>query len=124
MYIRTKTNIYEVNNEGIIFDTESHTPVGFYVSDTDVIRDEQVIKRTVTDVEDLADCFALFVDGNLIMTNHDLLTVESYAIKYPHESVQIFGIIIGIDRFGEIKSKVVIEHAVDENGYGYYKLIK
>ena len=124
MYIRTKTSIYEVSSEDIIIDPESHTPVGYYISDTDVIKNEQILKKADTDVEDLADCFALFIDGNLKMTNYDLLTIESYAIKYPYASVQIFGIIIGIDRFGKVKSKVVVEHAVDENGHGYYRLIK
>ena len=123
MYIRTNSNIYEINKEDIIVENKRVT--GYYIGETDVVKEEQVIAKTEDGVEGLVDCFVLYVDGEYKFASEDLLAIESYAIKYDFSKVEIYGMIFTKSRFtGEVGSKVIIKHAVDENGHGYYRLIK
>ena len=120
MFIRTNTNIYEVEDKKY----ENNKLIGYFVGDMDFIKAEQVIGKETEDLEDLCDNFSLIVDGKILHSSDDLLTVESYAIKHEFEKVRIYGMIWSVDRFGNIKTKVVAKHSVDENGHGYYGLVK
>ena len=123
MYIRTNSNIYEINKDDIIVENKKIT--GYYIGDTDVVKEEQVIAKTEDGVEDLVDCFVLYVDGEYKFASEDLLAIESYAIKYDFSKVEIYGMIFTKSRFtDEVGSKVIVKHAVDESGHGYYRLIK
>jgi len=124
MFIRTNSNIYEINkHDDIIIENKKVT--GYYIGETDVIKEEQVIAKTENGVEELIDCFVLYVDGKYKFASEDLLAIESYAIKYDFDKVEIYGMIFTKSRFtGEVGSKVIVKHTVDENGHGYYRLIK
>jgi hypothetical protein len=124
MFIRTNSNIYEINkcDDTII---EDKKVTGYYIGETDVVKEEQVIAKTEAGVEDLVDCFVLYVDGKYKFASEDLLAIESYAIKFDFDVVEIYGMIFTKSRFnGEVGSKVIVKHAVTEDGHGYYKLIK
>ncbi len=76
-------------------------------------------------VENLIDCFALYVDGIYYFASEDIVAVESLAMKYDFDKVEIYGMIFTKSRFnGKVKAKVVVKHSVDENGCGYYELVK
>ena len=124
MFIRTNSNIYEINkHDDIIIENKNVT--GYYICETDVVKEEQVIAKTENGVEELIDCFVLYIDGKYHFASEDLLAIESYAIKYDFDKVEIYGMIFTKSRFtGEIGSKVIVKHTVDENGHGYYRLIK
>ena len=123
MYIRTNSNIYEINKEDII--RENGTITGYYIGETNVIKEEQVIASTEIGVENLIDCFVLYIDGEYTFASDDILAIESLAMKYDFDKVEIYGMIFTKSRFnGEVKAKVVAKHSVDENGCGYYELVK
>ncbi len=124
MYIRTNSNIYEINKRDDTI-VENKKIIGYYISETDVVKEEQVIAKTEDGVENLVDCFVLYVDGKYKFASEDLLAIESYAIKYDFNTVEIYGMIFTKSRFtGEVGSKVIVKHAVTEDGHGYYKLLK
>ena len=123
MFIRTNSNIYEINKEDII--RENGNITGYYIGETNVIKEEQVIASTEEGVENLIDCFVLYVDGIYYYSDSDVVAVESLAMKYMDKQVEIYGMIFTRSRFnGEVKSKVIVKHEVDKDGYGYYKLLK
>ena len=123
MFIRTNSNIYEINKDDIIIENKRVT--GYYIGETDVIKEEQVIARTENGVENLIDCFVLYIDGSYYFATEDLLTIESYAMKHDFNKVEIYGMIFTRSRFnGEVSSKVIVKHDITEDGYGYYKLLK
>lgn len=123
MFIRTNSNIYEINKCDDII-VEDKKAIGYYIGETDVVKEEQVIAKTDDDVEDLVDCFVLYVDGKYKFASEDLLAIESYAIKYDFSKVEIYGMIFTKSRFnGEVGTKLICKHAVDEKGHGYYKLL-
>ena len=122
MFIRTNSNIYGINKDDIII--EDKEVIGYYIGETDVVKEEQVIVKTNNDVEDLVDCFALYVDGRFKFASEDLLAIESYAIKYEFDKVEIYGMIFTKSRFnGEVGTKLICKHDVDEKGHGYYRLL-
>ncbi len=122
MFIRTNSNIYEINKEDII--RENGNITGYYIGETNVIKEEQVIASTEMGVENLIDCFVLYVDGEYRFASEDILAIESYAIKYDFSKVEIYGMIFTKSRFnGEVGTKLICKHAVDEKGHGYYKLL-
>lgn len=124
MFIRTNSNIYEIDKEDICYDNETHTITGYYIGEMMLVKEEQVIAKTENDVEDLVDCFVLYVDGKYKFASEDLLAIESYAIKYEFDKVEIYGMIFTKSRFnGEVGTKLICKHDVDEKGHGYYKLI-
>ena len=125
MFIRTNSTIYEIDDkEDICYDNETHAIIGYYVGEMMLVKEEQVIAKTDNDVEDLVDCFALYVDGRFKFASEDLLAIESYAIKYEFDKVEIYGMIFTRSRFnGEVGTKLIVKHDVDEKGHGYYKLI-
>lgn len=123
MFIRTNSNIYEINKEDII--RENGNITGYYIGETNVIKEEQVIAKTENSVEDLIDCFVLYVDGEYKFASEDLLAIESYAIKFDFDKVEIYGMIFTRSRFNnKVSSKVITINAVDDKGKGYYKLLK
>lgn len=123
MFIRTNSNIYEINKEDII--TENGNITGYYIGETDIIKEEQVIAKTENGIEDIVDCFVLYVDGKYKLASEDPLAVESYAIKFDFSKVEIYGMIFTRSRFNnEVSSKVTVKHEIDKDGYGYYKLLK
>ena len=124
MFIRTNSNIYEISKDDII--RENGNITGYYIGETDVIKEEQVIASTEMGVENLIDCFVLYVDGEYKFASEDLLAIGSYAIKFDFDKVEIYGMIFTRSRFngGKIGSKVIVKHSVDNNGKGYYELIK
>lgn len=122
MFIRTNSNIYEIGEEDIII--QDKEVIGYYIGEMDVVKEEQVIAKTNDDVEDLVDCFALYVDGRFKFASEDLLAIESYAIKYEFDKVEIYGMIFTKSRFnGEVGTKLICKHDVDEKGHGYYRLL-
>lgn len=122
MFIRTNSNIYEIDKEDIIINDKEVT--GYYIGETDVVKEEQVIAKTNNDVEDLVDCFVLYVDGKYKFASEDLLAIESYAIKYDFNKVEIYGMIFTKSRFnGEVGTKLICKHDVDEKGHGYYRIL-
>lgn len=124
MFIRTNSNIYEINKSDDII-VEDKKVIGYYIGETDVVKEEQVIAKTEDGVEDLVDCFVLYVDGKYHFASEDLSAIESYAIKYDFDKVEIYGMIFTKSRFtGEVGSKVIVKHAITEEGYGYYELLK
>lgn len=124
MFIRTNSNIYEMNKSDDII-VEDKKVTGYYIGETDVVKEEQVIAKTEDGVEDLVDCFVLYVDGKYRFASEDLSAIESYAIKYDFDKVEIYGMIFTKSRFtGEVGSKVIVKHAITEEGYGYYELLK
>ena len=123
MFIRTNSNIYEISKDDIIVENKKIT--GYYIGETNVIKEEQVIAKTENGVEDLIDCFVLYVDGEYKFASEDLLAIESYAIKFDFDKVEIYGMIFTRSRFNnKVSSKVITINAVDDNGKGYYKLLK
>lgn len=123
MYIRTNSNIYEINKDDIIIENKKIT--GYYIGETEVIKEEQVIAKTENGIEDLVDCFVLYVDGIYYYSDSDLVAVESLAMKFMDRQIEIYGMIFTRSRFNnEVKAKVIVKHSVDENGYGYYGLVK
>lgn len=123
MYIRTNSNIYEINKDDIIVENKQVT--GYYIGETEVIKEEQVIAKTENGIEDLVDCFVLYVDGIYYYSDSDLVAVESLAMKFMDRQIEIYGMIFTRSRFNnEVKAKVIVKHSVDENGYGYYGLVK
>lgn len=124
MFIRTNSNIYEINKSDDII-VEDKKVIGYYIGETDVIKEEQVIAKTENGVEELVDCFVLYIDGKYHFASEDLSVIESYAIKYEFDKVEIYGMIFTKSRFnGEVGSKVIVKHAITEDGYGYYELLK
>lgn len=122
MFIRTNSNIYEINKRDDII-VEDKKVTGYYIGETDVVKEEQVIAKTEDGVEDLADCFVLYVDGKYKFASEDLLAIESYAIKYD-KPIEIYGMIFTRSRFtGEVGSKIICKHDINNKGYGYYKLL-
>jgi len=123
MFIRTNSNIYEISKDDIIIENGNIT--GYYIDETNVIKEEQVIASTEIGVENLVDCFALYVDGIYYYSDSDPVAVESLAMKYDFDKVEIYGMIFTRSRFnGKVKSKVIVKHDITEDGYGYYKLLK
>ena len=121
MYIRTNSNIYEINKEDIIIENGNIT--GYYIGETDVVKEEQVIAKTEDGVEDLVDCFVLYVDGQYRYSDSDIYAVESLAIKYD-KPIEIYGMIFTRSRFtGEVGTKLICKHDINSEGYGYYKLL-
>lgn len=124
MFIRTNSNIYEINEKEDIFMDDREAAGYYYIGEMHVIKEEQVIAKTKDGVEDLADCFVLYVDGKYKFASEDLLAIESYAIKYDFSKVEIYGMIFTKSRFnGEVGTKLICKHAVDEKGHGYYQLL-
>ena len=124
MFIRTNSNIYEINKHDDII-IEDKKIIGYYIGETNVVKEEQVIAKTEDGVEDIVDCFVLYVEGKYKFASEDLLAIESYAIKYDFNTVEIYGMIFTKSRFtGEVGTKVIVKHAVTEDGHGYYKLLK
>lgn len=123
MFIRTNSNIYEINKRDDII-VEDKKVTGYYIGETDVVKEEQVIAKTEDGVEDLVDCFVLYVDGKYKLASEDLLAIESYAMKFDFDTVEIYGMIFTKSRFtGEVGSKIICKHDIDSEGYGYYKLL-
>ena len=123
MFIRTNSNIYEISKDDIIVENKKIT--GYYIGETNVIKEEQVIAKTENGVEDLIDCFVLYIDGEYKFASEDLLAIESYAIKFDFDKVEIYGMIFTRSRFNnKVSSKVITINAVTEDGHGYYKLLK
>lgn len=123
MYIRTNSTIYKINKDDIIIENKQIT--GYYIGETEVIKEEQVIAKTENGIEDLVDCFVLYVDGIYYYSDSDLVAVESLAMKFMDRQIEIYGMIFTRSRFNnEVKAKVIVKHSVDENGYGYYGLVK
>ena len=123
MFIRTNSNIYEISKEDII--RENGNITGYYIGETNVIKEEQVIASTEMGVENLIDCFVLYVDGEYRFASEDILAIESYAMKQDFDKVEIYGMIFTKSRFnGKVGSKVIVKHSIDDKGYGHYELIK
>ena len=123
MFIRTNSNIYEINKDDIIVENGKIT--GYYIGETDVIKEEQVIASTEMDVENLIDCFVLYLDGEYTFASNNIVAIESLAMKYDFDKVEIYGMIFTRSRFNDkVGCKLIVRHAVDNNGKGYYELIK
>ena len=120
MFIRTNANIYEVEDKSY----QDGKLTAYIIGDMAAIRPDQVISKEVENVEDLCDSFCLIVDGELKYADEELDAIESLAIKYSSDNIQIYGMIWSVSRFGKVKTKVVVKHTVDEKGYGHYKLLK
>lgn len=125
MFIRTNSNIYEINEKEDIVMVDKETVGYYYIGESQIIKEEQVIAKTRNDegVEELVDCFALYVDGQYRYSDSDLYAVESLAIKYD-KPIEIYGVIFTKSRFnGKVGSKIICKHDINDEGYGYYQLL-
>ena len=104
MFIRTNTNIYEVEDkrDGV-----------YIVGEMAAIREDQVFCEAET-VEELADSFCLIdKNNNLIWTSEDVYAIESLSLKF--EDSKIYAMIWTVTKKGLITAKVIAY--LDEGQY-------
>lgn len=96
MFIRTNTNIYEVEDkrDGV-----------YIVGEMAAIREDQVFCEAET-VEELVDSFCLIdKNNNLIWTSEDVYAIESLSLKF--EDSKIYAMIWTVTKTGIVSVKQV-----------------